>query len=314
MENGIQCVSLHGMATVSVIIPVYNTDKFLGRCLDSLRAQSFEDWEAVCVDDGSTDGSGPLLDSYAAADPRIRVVHKANGGVSEARNLALGLIGGEYLTFVDSDDFLHHRALEITTAAARRDGSDLVAYTYDRKYRTRLIIRHALGLGDPAKVRFPEFAPSDTEGLLTDDIFSWVTEMSDGKVPGGDSRWAVKHCQPWRCLYRSDAVKNIRFIPGIIYEDFPWWGEVLLNVRSATILNLPLYYYYPNKMSYISSSSQQYRIRSLRVAITAAAQLYEKRADARQAEAWEERFMKPFSRKLEKKLRRCGRAASKQDI
>ena len=246
------------MATVSVIIPVYNTEKFLGRCLDSLRAQSFEDWEAVCVDDGSTDGSGPLLDSYADADPRIRVVHKANGGVSEARNLALGLIGGEYLTFVDSDDFLHPRALEISTAAARRDGSDLVAYTYDRKYRTRLIIRHALGLGDPAKVRFPEFAPSDTEGLLTDDIFSWVTEMSDGKVPGGDSRWAVKHCQPWRCLYRSDAVKNIRFIPGIIYEDFPWWGEVLLNVRSATILNLPLYYYYPNKMSYISSSSQQY--------------------------------------------------------
>ena len=302
------------MATVSVIIPVYNTEKFLGRCLDSLRAQSFEDWEAVCVDDGSTDGSGPLLDSYAAADPRIMVVHKANGGVSEARNLALGLIGGEYLTFVDSDDFLHPRTLEISTAAARRDGSDLVAYTYDRKYRTRLIIRHALGLGDPAKVRFPEFAPSDTEGLLTDDIFSWVTEMSDGKVPGGDSRWAVKHCQPWRCLYRSDAVKNIRFIPGIIYEDFPWWGEVLLNVRSATILNLPLYYYYPNKMSYISSSSQQYRIRSLRIAIAATAQLYEKSADARQAEAWEERFIKPFSRKLEKKLRRCGRAASKQDI
>ncbi len=215
------------MATVSVIIPVYNTEKFLGRCLDSLRAQSFGDWEAVCVDDGSTDGSGPLLDSFAAADPRIRVVHKANGGVSEARNLALGLIGGEYLTFVDSDDFLHPRALEITTAAARRDGSDLVAYTYDRKYRTRLIIRHALGLGDPAKVRFSEFDPSATEGLLTDDIFSWVTEMSDGKVPGGDSRWAVKHCQPWRCLYRSEAVKGIRFIPGIIYEDFPWWGEVL---------------------------------------------------------------------------------------
>ena len=301
------------MATISVIIPVYNAEKFLTRCLGSLRAQTFADWEAICVDDGSKDGSAAVLDRHAASDSRFKILHKRNEGVSQARNDAMELISGEYLMFVDSDDFLHPQTMEICLAAARRDKSDLVAFTYDRSYRTRLMIRHFLGLKDPAEMDYRRYDAESVESVRTDNIFDWVTERSDGRVPGGPKRWAVKHCQPWRCLYRSSAVRHIRFIKGIIYEDFPWWGEVLLNISSATIINLPLYYYYPNSASYIASSKQQYRIRSLKIAIAAADRLYEGKAGNMQRQAWEERFMQPFTEKLEKKIRRYGAPSSEAD-
>lgn len=301
------------MAAISVIIPVYNAENFLVRCLDSLRNQTFTDWEAVCVDDGSSDGSPALLDGYADSDARFRILHKSNGGVSAARNDALGLASGEFLMFVDSDDFLHPQAMEICLKAARRDKSDLVAFTYDRKYRTRLIIRHLLGIKDRSATSFRRYDPEAVESRFTGNIFDWVTERSDGKVPGGPAKWAVKHCQPWRCLYRSSAVREIKFIEGIIYEDFPWWSEVLLNIGRATIINLPLYYYYPNRTSYIASSKQQYRIRSLKTAIAAATALYESKAGDSQLEAWRERFLIPFTEKLEKKIRRYGDPASRAD-
>ncbi len=89
---------------VSIIIPVYNAEKWLPRCLDSLLNQSFKDFELILVDDGSTDGSGIICDSYSNSDNRVRVIHKSNGGVSSARNVALDLAEGEYITFCDADD------------------------------------------------------------------------------------------------------------------------------------------------------------------------------------------------------------------
>lgn len=280
---------------ISVIIPAYNAAGYLERCLGSLQNQTFEDWEAVCVDDGSTDGTGVLLDTFAAGDPRIRVIHKANEGVSVARNTGVAQAEGRYLLFVDSDDFLHPRTMEITFMLAERDGSDLVCYTYDHGYRTRLIIRHLLGLPDPKKVRFKPL--EDYKTLLTDDILSRASEYSR---PG--EGLYTKHCQPWRCLYRKEVVRDVRFIPGIIYEDFPWWGEVMLRTQKATLTDLPLYFYYPNVRSYIFSSREAFRIRSLRTAIAAAEKIYENAEPARKRR-WEEQFIRPFREKLERKLR-----------
>ncbi len=91
---------------ISIIVPVYNAEKTLNKCMDSIISQSFTDWELLLVDDGSTDGSGVLCDEYAAKDSRIRVFHRANGGVSSARNLGLDNASGNWLMFVDSDDCL----------------------------------------------------------------------------------------------------------------------------------------------------------------------------------------------------------------
>ena len=97
----------------SIIIPVYNVAPYLRECLDSVLAQTFTDWEAICVDDGSTDGSGAILDEYAAKDNRFRVFHQKNAGVSVARNNGLMLASGEWIWFVDSDDSIREGSLAL---------------------------------------------------------------------------------------------------------------------------------------------------------------------------------------------------------
>lgn len=100
------------MKTVfSIIIPVYNVEGYLRKCLDSLVAQTCADWEAVCVDDGSTDGSGAILDTYAAKDPRFKVLHQANAGVAAARNRAIDVSTGAWVMFLDADDVLRENCV-----------------------------------------------------------------------------------------------------------------------------------------------------------------------------------------------------------
>ena len=123
---------------VSIIVPIYNSEKYLRPCIESLCNQSHADIEIILVDDGSSDSSGAICDDFANKDPRIKVVHKQNGGVSAARNDGLDMACGKYIMFVDSDDFLHPQAMEICFSFAEKDSSDLVAFTYDRAYRTKL--------------------------------------------------------------------------------------------------------------------------------------------------------------------------------
>ena len=100
------------MAKISIIVPVYNTAKYLERCVDSIVAQTYTDWELLLIDDGSTDRSGDICDRYAASDPRIQAFHKPNGGISSARNLGLDHAQGEWITFADADDFTYPCWLE----------------------------------------------------------------------------------------------------------------------------------------------------------------------------------------------------------
>ena len=295
------------MPRISVIIPVFNVEAFLPRCLDSLLAQSFTDWEAICVDDGSTDGSGAILDDYAARDPRFRVIHKANGGVSAARNTALPLLGGEYTLLMDSDDFLHPQLMEICLHFAERDGSDLVAFTYNRTYRNTLLRLHALHLPEPDLVSFKHYRLEDIPSRQADDIFDWVSEYSLQGMLRQKGKWTVKHCQVWRCLYRTEAIRDVLFPDSDIYEDTIWWGEVLVRIRKATILNLPLYYYYPNRRSVILSAAQQRRGDCLREGIRRSEAFYREHATPRQQEIWEREFLSKARKKLQQKERQLAR-------
>ena len=112
------------MAVISVITPIYNTEKLLGRCVDSILRQTFRDFELILVDDGSTDGSGRLCDELAARDSRIVALHQNNSGVGAARNTGLDWVFGNsdsrWITFVDSDDWIHPRMLELLLNAAGR--------------------------------------------------------------------------------------------------------------------------------------------------------------------------------------------------
>lgn len=115
---------------LSIIVPVYNVEDYLSRCLDSLLAQRFSAWEAIVVNDGSTDKSGEIVDAYAARDDRIRAVHKPNGGVSSARNRGLALARGKYVGFVDGDDFIAPDMYEKLLAQAEGGGFDMVQCDY----------------------------------------------------------------------------------------------------------------------------------------------------------------------------------------
>ncbi len=113
MENNVAKNNMTKNTTFfSIIVPVYNVAPYLRECLDSVLAQTYPDWECLCVNDGSTDESGAILDEYAKKDARFRIFHKKNGGVSSARNLALDNVRGEWVLFVDSDDYLSHECLK----------------------------------------------------------------------------------------------------------------------------------------------------------------------------------------------------------
>lgn len=122
------------MPKVSIIIPVYKAEKYLHRCVNSILAQTFTDWECILVDDGSPDYSGRICEEYVQKDSRIKVIHKENGGVSSARNVALSGITGKWLTFVDSDDCLYPKALQKWIEVAEKNNLDLIQCHFNREY------------------------------------------------------------------------------------------------------------------------------------------------------------------------------------
>lgn len=117
---------------ISVIVPVYKAEKYLHRCVDSLLAQTFQDFEILLVDDGSPDKSGKICDEYAKKDSRVRVFHKKNGGVSSARNVGLDNAVGEYLTFIDADDWIDVDCFEKGFSLLMQDNLDILQYSYKR--------------------------------------------------------------------------------------------------------------------------------------------------------------------------------------
>lgn len=128
-ENG-QLIKFEMVEKISVIIPVYNTAEYLPKCLDSVCGQTYKNLEIICVDDGSTDGSGDIAEHYAEKDSRVQVIHKANGGESSARNVGLQYSTGEYVAFVDCDDWLEANMYEVMISAMKRNRLDMAACGY----------------------------------------------------------------------------------------------------------------------------------------------------------------------------------------
>lgn len=115
---------------VSVIVPVYNSEKYLGECVDSIVNQSYRNLEIILVDDGSTDTSGTICDRYAQNDSRVHVIHKKNGGNGDARNAGLKIATGQWITMSDNDDIFHKRQIEVLLAAAKENGADIAVGWY----------------------------------------------------------------------------------------------------------------------------------------------------------------------------------------
>ena len=124
------------MMKISIIIPVYNVQKYLPKCLDSLLEQTYTEWEALLIDDGSTDESGMICEMYAMRDSRFRVIHKKNGGAASAKNVGLDHLNGEYVGFIDSDDYVERTWLETVMKIITDKNAEIVEFNFDEVFRT----------------------------------------------------------------------------------------------------------------------------------------------------------------------------------
>ena len=201
------------MPLVSVIVPIYNVESQLGRCLVSLRGQSLPDFEAILVDDGSADRSGEIAEDFAASDPRFRYVRQENRGLGGARNTGLWLARGRYLAFVDSDDYVDGRFLEVLTAALEADGADIAACGVTRV------------LGDGSSR--PDRDKSLPAGSISD-----MTAFLPGASFSACNR-----------LFRRELFDGLRFPEGMAYEDCACIPLVLARARRIVSVSDALYFY-----------------------------------------------------------------------
>ena len=222
---------------VSVVLPVYNVERHLPGCLDSIARQTFRDFEVIAVDDGSTDDSGRLLDEYEASFP-LRRVHQGNQGVSATRNAALDLATGDYVLMVDSDDCIHPRLLELTVGAAEALEADWVAFDYVR-------------------ARLPE---------VHETLAVWANDRAEPlprEIPTPGFDWFVGTCRkptPWQMLYRRSTLAGHRFRTGIVYEDVPFLLTYLARPHRGLYLRKQLYCYVANEVSITRGSALHRRI------------------------------------------------------
>ena len=278
---------------ISIIIPMYNVEKYLCRCLDSVLNQTFSDWQAICVDDGSPDNSGGIAEEYAAKDKRFVVVHKENGGLSDARNAGMPYADGKYIMFLDSDDFIHPQTMEIAYDVIEKNKSDIASFSYDRFYRPQLMVRHFLHLDTdnvmPIGMK-KRYNLNNIKTKTVDDVFELATERTHNKT-NPNRKWLIKHCQVWKNIYKKSLIEDIPFIKGILFEDFPWWSAIMLKRPRVSVVPLPLYYYIPNFGGIVLSAKQLRIMKSLCTGIKTAYQLYDKYADAEQMKKWQSQFM-----------------------
>lgn len=280
------------MPAISIIIPVYNVEKYLRRCLDSVLNQTFADWEAICVNDGSPDNSADILAEYAARDSRFVVVTQKNGGLSDARNTGMKHATGKYIMYLDSDDFIHPQTMEIAHYMAVRDGSDIVSFNYDRAYRPRLMLRHFLKMDTDNVIPRQIHKKYRLENIATrvaDDVFKYATERSHNRWRK-NKKWLIKHCQVWKNLYRRELIEDTPFIKGLLFEDFPWWSAIMLKNPRVTITALPLYFYVPNFGGIVLSSKQLRIMQSLCAGVRESYRLYAEKADEYQMRRWSDEF------------------------
>ncbi len=227
------------MPQVSVIVPVYNAAKpwkeektTLHRCIDSILEQDFKDLELILVDDGSKDASAGILDEYAAADERVVVLHKENAGVSDTRNKGIGLAKGEYIQFVDADDWLDPEAVKLLVRCMENHDADMVIADF-----YRVVGEHTAVKGD-----------------IENETVLYRTEYADHMMKNpADFYYGVL----WNKLYKADIIRrnHLEMDPEISWcEDFVFNLEYVTHCSRIAVLHVPIYYYVKTEGSLVNQS------------------------------------------------------------
>lgn len=224
----IQNLEAHNMKPlISIIVPVYKVEPYLKRCVQSILAQTYPHWELILVDDGSPDRCPQMCDEFAAQDHRISVIHKANGGLSDARNHGLDASKGDYIFFVDSDDYIHSKTIEAMTGLSIGNNADIVQCSYIR--------------GE-------------------EDCFPEIKESSKVSCFDKHAIFSSPKQRPILCakLYKSHLWRNLRMPVGITHEDEATTWKLYYRSNRVIATDTPYYYYYKNPQGIMGSEDRRY--------------------------------------------------------
>jgi len=201
---------------ISIIIPVYNVEKYLDKCMECICAQTYKNLEIIMVDDGSKDNSGYMCDTWKEKDSRIKVIHKKNGGLSDARNAGIDIMTGEYVTFVDSDDILAVNLIE-------------TLYINIKKYKSQISICDFVHCYLDKKFKYMQ------------ETFHKVYNAEDALCEMMyQTSFLVSACAK---LYQTELFKNIRFPVGMLFEDAAIMYKIISQIKIAVYSNAKLYGY-----------------------------------------------------------------------
>ena len=225
------------MAQISVIVPMYRVENFIKGCLKSLQNQTFNDFECICVDDGSPDGSAAIASSIAATDARFKLVSQANAGLSAARNTGVSKACAPYVFFLDSDDYLHPQALEILIKTLKSNQVDVVNCALQT---TSQLYKNQYAMYDMSKVPVK----------IIEDPLTYFCKNRKIKT-GACLR-----------LYKKALIEQVPFIKGIHFEDVPFTCVCFDKIKKLAFVDLPLYYYYQNTASIMRSTFSTAKIDS----------------------------------------------------
>lgn len=223
------------MGKVSIIVPIYNVEKYIERCIKSLISQTYRDIEILLINDGSLDDSKNICERYEKIDKRIKLYNKENGGLSDARNYGLKRATGEYILFVDSDDYIESNAVEVLIAEMQKDNLDIVA-------------------GNAA-------LEADGE----DKKYLDITKHDDNKVTNGLEYYVSSietdcfQASPWVYMYKSEIIlkNNLFFEKGILHEDEEWTPRIMIKVKRVKYINFVFYHYTVSRENSIMNSKDK---------------------------------------------------------
>lgn len=208
------------MPIISIIVPVYNVEKYLKRCIDSILNQTFKEFELILVNDGSTDNCGKICDMYKGKDKRVKVIHKKNAGLSSARNVGLDLAKGKYIAFVDSDDYINKNMYEILYSNLIKTDADISICNFQ-------------DVNDNSIININQ-SIDNYEYLIFNNI------QALNKLYLGNN---VNIVVAWNKLYKKDLFEDLRYDEGRIHEDEFIIHKLLYKSKKILYTNAELYYY-----------------------------------------------------------------------
>jgi glycosyltransferase involved in cell wall biosynthesis len=203
---------------ISIIVPIYKVEQYLVKCLDSILNQTYKNLEIILVDDGSPDNCPTICEEYANKDERIKVIHQKNGGLSAARNTGINNVSGEYIAFIDSDDYIHERMYEILYKNLKEKKADISVCKFIK-------VTNSEQMNNPI-------------GQEKIDIFNNMEAMENLY-----NEWYLPTVIAWNKLYKKDLFQTVKYPVGEIHEDEFVIHHILDNVKTVVYSDAPLYFY-----------------------------------------------------------------------